>query len=204
MKAISPIVIGICGISGSGKTMLTKEFANKIPQSIPIYWDSFESISEFPSDYIAWYNTGKDYSAWKTPALAQILKHLKQGMAISCPATGKILEPQKIIIYDAPLGRNHTETGQYIDFLVFLDTPLDVALARRLLRDHLSLDPIDGQAIKQELDTYIHSSRPLFLETDSLKSSCDLVINGSLSIRESLKQIMHNITPHYSIQEVPL
>ena len=33
------------------------------------------------------------------------------------------------------MGRAHSDSGQFIDLMVFIDTPLDIAMARRILRD---------------------------------------------------------------------
>ncbi|NBO23957.1 MAG: hypothetical protein EBU93_01765 [Chlamydiae bacterium] len=194
----SEVTLMIIGICGSGKTILTQALSEALHNSSMVFWDDFELVSEYPPDYVEWYKNGKDYSAWKTPVLAKALDNLKSRSSSVCPTTGKVIEPTKWIIYDAPLGRNHVETGQFIDFLVFLDTPAEVALARRLQRDYLSKDSLDKQAIQQELDTYIHFARPLFLDTDSLKNSANLVLDGMLPIHELVKKIINAIDQHHS------
>ena len=197
-------ILGICGISGSGKTALTRALAEAQSHSTMIFWDDFELVSEYPVDYVEWYKKGKDYSAWKTPILAETLANLKLGKASICPTTEKVIEPTKWIIYDAPLGRNHIETGKFIDFLVFLDTPLDIALARRLQRDYLDKGPIDKQAIQQDLETYVHISRPLFLDAESLKTSADLVVDGMLSIDDLVKQITQIVDQCHMNSEISI
>lgn len=191
-------VIGICGISGSGKTTLANAIASALQDSCIIFWDDFESISEYPPDYIEWYRNSKDYAAWKTPALAQTLESLKMGKTVTCPATNKVLKPTRWVIYDAPLGRNHVETGEYIDYLIFLDTPPDIALARRLKRDYLSKDIIEKNELVKELDIYINLSRPLFLDIIPLKAEANLVINGEFPIVELVKKVIPSIEQHFS------
>ena len=66
---------------------------------------------------------------------------------------------------------------------------MDIALVRRLKRDYLSQNPIDKKAIQQELDTYIQTARPLFLDTASLKAGADLAIDGMLPIAELVEQL---------------
>jgi len=43
--------------------------------------------------------------------------------------------PTPIIVVEEPFGRSRPELGRLIDFVAVLDTPLEVALARRLLRE---------------------------------------------------------------------
>ncbi len=78
-------------------------------------------------------------------------------------------------MFDAPLGRAHRETGQLIDLMVFLDTPLDVAMARRLVRDGFQDNP------ESALKGYLEWSRDLFLEhIHQLSTTSDLILDGTL------------------------
>jgi uridine kinase len=54
---------------------------------------------------------------------------------VTSPVNGVTVAPAKYIIFEGPLGRVHQKTGQSIDYLVFIDTPLEVGLARMVLRD---------------------------------------------------------------------
>ena len=127
-------VIGISGAAGFGKTTLAHALGKTL-NATTVFWDDYDELSKEPQDYIKWYKTSKNYSEWDYGVLAEVLKSLKYGESVVCPATKRVLEPTKFIIFDAPLGYRHTQTGKYIDFLIFPNTPPDVALARRLLRD---------------------------------------------------------------------
>lgn len=60
---------------------------------------------------------------------------LKSGHSIVHSITQDVLKPTRFIIFDAPLGRLHQQTGQYIDFCIHIEVPLDSSLCRRILRD---------------------------------------------------------------------
>ena len=185
-------IIGISGIGGAGKSVLTHALGKALNATI-LFWDDFDEISQDPEDYIEWYNTSRDYSKWKYDALAEVLKQLKLGKKIICPATKKELIPSNYIVFDAPLGRKHTATGQYIDYSIFLDTPLDVALARRVLRDFRDKENLNITEIFEELDFYLMSSRPLYVMDYEEKEKFDYVIDGSQSVDRLVAIIVQQI-----------
>src|SRR3990167_11554218 len=112
MKQIK--IIGISGISGSGKSTLVRALAEKLDAS-SLFWDDFDEISKHPNDYVVWYKTNKDYRAFDYQKLADLLHALKQGKAVNHPTLNKQIEPTEYIIVDAPLGKAHKQTAQYID-----------------------------------------------------------------------------------------
>jgi uridine kinase len=120
----------------------------------------------------AWLSENGDYNAWRAPGLAKRLQQLKEGVAVG--STGK---PARYVVFDAPLGRAHTETGKYIDHMVFIDTPLDVALARRMLRD--GHEVWNGDHLRR----YLHWARGLFTHhIEKVSASADVILDGTLPV----------------------
>lgn len=187
-------IIGISGIGGAGKSVLTHALGKALNAMI-LFWDDFDEISQDPKDYIKWYNTNRDYREWKYDALAEVLKQLKLGKKVICPATKKELIPTDYIVFDAPLGRKHTATGQYIDYSIFLDTPFDVALARRILRDFRDKANLNINEIFEELDFYITSSRPLYAMAYEEKEKFDYVVDGNQPVDEIVNIIVQQLQP---------
>lgn len=181
-----PFVIGISGISGAGKSTLIM-YLSKILDATTLFWDDFDEISQGPKDYVKWYEFSRNYDDWVYVDLVETLENLKAGRIVTCPATKKELRPTKFVLFDAPLGFSHKATAKYIDFLVYLDTPLDIALARRLLRDYQT--PHNPEKILEELEHYLLSSRPLFILTPE-ERVCDLTIDGTLTINEQGQKVL--------------
>lgn len=185
-------IVGISGVGGAGKSVLTNALGNRL-NATTLFWDDFDEISQDPNDYIEWYNTNRDYSEWKYDALAEVLRQLKLDKKVICPATKKELIPTDYIVFDAPLGRKHTATGQYIDYLIFLNTPLDIALARRILRDFRDKSNLNIAEIFEELDFYLTASRQLYTMDYEGKEKFDYVIDGNQSVDGLVAAIVQQI-----------
>ncbi len=186
-------IIGIAGISGAGKTTLVKA-VGKALNATCVYWDDYDEISTGPKDYVSWYETSRDYSAWHYPSLENVLSHLKEDKIITCPATHKELMPTPVVLFDAPLGYKHSATGKYIDALISLDVPLDIALGRRILRDFTS-NKSTKEDIVEDIRCYLTHSRKLF-EYFPEKEGAQLIINGNATIEEQVKFILSYLKPY--------
>jgi len=183
-------VIGISGVSGAGKTVITKQIAENLQDAAPLFWDDFEDLGIFPDDYVEWFNSSRDYGAWKTPEFAGAIKTLKSDQAYKHPTSSLKINSKKYVVVDAPLGYKHKETGQHLDFVIFVEVPPDIALARRILRDDLVSSP---KELKLELNTYLHSSRPVYLASCHDSGNADLIVDGMLPIEKIVQVIIKNV-----------
>lgn len=187
---MNPQVIGISGNSGAGKTTLAQALARDLNMTV-LCWDDFDEISQAPEDYVAWYQTSRDYSAWNYSELADVLQALKAHQAIPHPVFNTILQPTDFIIFEAPLGRLHQQTGQYLDVVLHLDVSLDVSLGWRLLRDFQASEKTKEDLL-EDIDYYLRYSRPLFLD-DDLKKSADVLVDGMMSTESQIQFIKERI-----------
>lgn len=98
------------------------------------------------------------------------------------------------MILDYPFAYCHQMIKKYIDVAIFIDTPLDIALARHILRD---MGNSTGEEIRKELKGYLKYARMGYEQMlkDILPSS-DYIIDGSLDADEivgELIKIIENI-----------
>ena len=188
-------VIGISSVSGGGKTAVAKRLAELLQDAVIL---CFDDTNIHPDDLVAWLTEGADYNAWQTPVLTRDLQSLTAGHQITAPVDGSKVSPAKTIVFDAPLGRAHQDTASFIDFMVFIDTPLDVAMARRLLRGIAGAETRAEAAIKDievELSSYLGGARMLYVEfQDQIMRECDLVLDGCLPVDELAGAIHARIT----------
>lgn len=161
-------IIGITGVSGAGKTTISRALAEKLNKPTVVFWDDYDDLTKNPTlgpdDYIEWYRRGGAYDEWKSDSLEHTLQNLKEDKELLCPVTHEVLKPSSFVIFDTGLGYHHLQTGQYIDYLVFLDTPLDICLCRRIIRDFSKTgSATESKGILEDLSFYLEQSRPLFL-----------------------------------------
>ncbi|WP_419420147.1 uridine kinase [Legionella sp. D16C41] len=183
-------IIGISGNMGAGKSTLALALAKNLHASL-LSWDDFDDLSVSPPDYIAWYKRGQDYSEWNYQCLAETLARLKLGKLVAHPALNTLIKPTAFIIFDAPLGRFHKQTGTYIDTWIHINTPLDVSLCRWLLRDYSSIHKSKSELL-DELKFYLDESRPLF-DDSAFRAEADLIINGLLATEQQVDIVKEKI-----------
>ena len=102
------------------------------------------------------------------------------------------------IVLDYPFSRNHPRFEGLIDLSVFVDTPLDVAMARRIIRDYGVIPGETAAAVldrlKAELAHYLEKARYPYLDADRHKPSSDLILNGWHSLQELRDLILERVS----------
>ena len=190
-------VTGISSVSGGGKTAVTKTLADLLQDAVTVCFDDYDETNIHPQNLEAWLAGGGDYNEWRTPALTRDLQELTTGNHIASPVDGSKVSPAEYVVFDAPLGRAHRDTGRFIDFMVFIDTPLDVAMARRLLRGMANVEANADETVKGievALSSYLNGARLLYVEfQERIKRQCDLVLDGCLSLDELAGEIRARI-----------
>lgn len=180
-------VIGITSVSGGGKTAVTRRLVETLGNAVAIHFDDYDDTNIHPADIQRWFADGADYNAYETPVLTSHLQELKAGRSIRYPTDGTVIEPARYVVADAPLGRAHSASGRLIDLLVFIDTPLDVAMARRVLRD---IDAASRQTadrplehVKADLAGYERGARPVYEHFQArMRADADLIVDGTLDL----------------------
>jgi len=199
-------IIAVSAVSGGGKTTLVKSTADLL-EGTALFFDDYASVSEYPPDIKKWVEDGADVNEWKTPQFAQDLTALRRGDSIVSPIDGASILPSEFIVIEEPMGRERAEMATLIDFVAVIDTPLEIALTRRLLRDlgPISVENIEKATkeqlaegfvqivtyLKDYLSGYLDAGRDLYIAVqEQAKENCDLVLDGCLSVDELAQQLV--------------
>ena len=74
--------------------------------------------------------------------------------------------------------------SRYIDCAIFVDTPLDIAMARRILRD---MGNASGEEIRHDMQMYIRYARVAYLQMlKAVLPSSDYVLDGTKELEEKV------------------
>jgi uridine kinase len=184
-------VLGLSGVPGAGKTTLTRHLHTMFPRWRVVYYDQFQTITLMGHEQVrAWFARGGDPNEF---ALSELAAELTRQTQQPSENGGRPL-----VIFETPFGRMHRTTGAFIDFLVWIDTPLDLALARatlafvRIAQHEKSARA--ALAFVQWQEQYMANYpviRPMYVrQRDTISGTADLVIDGNLSPEDSASAIV--------------
>lgn len=180
-----PILIGIAGGTGSGKSTIAREIYKKFGEQCiaMIEQDSYykdQSHLTFEERI----KTNYDHpDAFDTPLLIEHLTKLLNGEVIYKPIydfsihnrkkeTIKV-EPRDIIILEGILILQEIELRNLLDIKIYVDTDADVRIIRRLVRDINER----GRTVDSVIDQYLNVVRPMHMQfIEPTKRYADIII----------------------------
>lgn len=180
MKPRKTKIIAIDAPSGGGKTTITNRLKNLFANSKSLHFDDrdYDNASGI-TNLIEWYIEGADVNRYDLKLLANDIDMLLD-------------ENPDYIFLDYPFGYRHHQIRKYIDFSIFIDTPLDITFARRLLRD---FKQDTAASILADVDLYLQQGRPLYIYAGIMaRKEADLLVDGSMTIDEIVATINKEIT----------
>jgi uridine kinase len=191
-------VVTVSGTSGGGKTSVVNRVVALLNDAVVLHFDDYVAINNNAADIRVWLEGGANPDEFKTPRLPVDLRKLMAGEAISLPGDRGVLGPAEFIIIEEPFGRSRSELAPLVDFAAHLDVPADVALARRIIREIESQQPLGAEAlikyVRHELETYLAAGREAYAAAErAAKQSADVVLDGLRSVDELAAEIVTEI-----------
>jgi uridine kinase len=197
-------VIAVAGPIGGGKTSLVKALAQRLQDASIVFYDNYEQSSRSSvEEMIRWMRDGADIDDLDLTRLADDLAALKRGEPAIDPMTKREILPGKYIIFEMPLGKEHRRTAPSIDLLIWIDTPPDIALARKIreftgffLTERRDPGGRDFVAwLDQYLDNYLRAVRELLqIQRERVSVHADIVLDGSRDFEAMVEQALRMIS----------
>ncbi|WP_339146197.1 MULTISPECIES: hypothetical protein [unclassified Sutcliffiella] len=177
--SVKPKVISIAAVSGGGKTTITKKLSLVLEDTKELFFDDYD-FEDAPDDIIQWVNKGADYNLWNVEPMVLDID--------------KIIASREVPLYillDYPFSYMNDNMKKYIDLSIYIDTPLDVAMARRILRNQTKSTIND---VCNDVKFYLQYGRGAYLELENnIKPNSDIVIDGTLPSDKIVELIIQEI-----------
>jgi uridine kinase len=181
-----PMLIGIAGGTGSGKSTFADRLLALFPNEITLI--SYDNYYK-PQDHLEFEERTKtNYDcpdALDTDLLVKHLRQLQNGDAVDVPnydfklhtrkAEMTRLEPSPIIIVDGILTFHDERLREMFDIKIFTDADADERILRRLRRDVNER----GRDIDGVINQYLGTVKPMHgIYVEPTKKYADIIING--------------------------
>lgn len=182
---MSPLIIGIAGGTGSGKSTVAKRIAESLGEShvafidMDAYYRDHRHLTLDERRRVNWDHP----DAFDIELLAQHLDALGRGEAIDkpvydftthlrAPETVRIA-PAEVIVIDGILLLVDERVRAACDVKVFVEADADIRLIRRIRRDLV----VRGRPLEEILDQYLTTVQPMHLQfVEPSKRYADIII----------------------------
>lgn len=180
-----PIVIGVAGGTGSGKTSVTRSICQRFSNKTILMVEQdyyYKDQSHLP--YEQRLTTNYDHPlAFDNDYLIEHIKQLLNHKSVNKPVYDYKLhtrseevihvEPKEVIILEGILVLEDERLRDLMDIKVFVDTDADIRIIRRMVRDIRER----GRTIESVIDQYVNDVRPMHLQfVEPTKRYADIII----------------------------
>ena len=185
MKHPDPLVIGIAGGSGSGKTTVAQTILQRVGKDRIAFLqhDSYyKDLRGLPPAQRNEFNFDHPNSL-ETELLIKHISALRNGKGVEVPiydfstdsrtAQSFTVQPRNVILVEGILIFTEAALRKLFDIKIFVDTDADLRFIRRLERDIHERGRTTDSVVKQ----YLHTVRPMHLEfVEPSKRYADIII----------------------------
>jgi len=202
VPAGNPVVLGVAGGSGSGKSTVVREIRRHLGEELVtiLHHDAYyRDLTHLPRAQRGTVNFDHPESL-ETELLVVHLKRLRQGRTVEIPtydfpnhtrreATVPV-EPSHVLVLDGILVLSDARLRDLMDLKVFVDTAADLRLIRRIRRDVRER----GRSTESVLEQYERTVRPMHDEfVEPSKRHADLLVPEGGHNRVAVDLVVHRI-----------
>jgi len=199
------LLVGIAGGSGAGKTTLVNLISEKL-KALASIEATIVNHDSYYKEYSHLSKTEKDKLNFDHPnsldnhLFVEHLALLKQGQSVLAPvydfATHSrltntvIIKPSSVILVDGILLLVEPKIREILDIKIFLDTPADIRILRRLHRDINER----GRTVESVINQYLTTVRPMHEQfVEPSKQYADLILFGENWSESQLETVINLI-----------
>jgi uridine kinase len=199
---MKPLIIGIAGGTGSGKTTVAQKVAEALSGAsvgfleMDSYYRDFRHLSMEQLNRVNWDHP----DAVDMSLLVEHLRALSRGEGVDTPiyqfathsraAETHRIEPADVVVIDGILLLSDAEIRALCEVKVFVDADADIRLVRRIRRDTL----VRGRTLESVLDQYVNTVQPMHLQfVEPSKRYADVIVPRGGSNTVAIEMIVAKI-----------
>ena len=211
MQTIKPTIIAVTGASASGKSLFAQTIYDELlpelgASGIVIIKEDSYYKSQSHLSMEERIKTNYDHpSAFEHSLLSEHLSQLTAGNEVDIPtycykthtrlSETQHLSPTPIILVEGILLFSNKELRDKFDIKIYIDTPLDICLVRRINRDTIER----SRSVESITDQYLTTVRPMYHQyIEPNKVFADIVVTrGGKNrmaiemLKAKIRQLMH-------------
>ena len=199
---MKPLIIGIAGGTGSGKSTVARKVAEALPSAsvafleMDAYYRDFRHLTLQQLHHVNWDHP----DAFDVELLTQHLEALNGGVAVDMPVyefathsrstRTRRIEPADVVVVDGILLLSDPNIRAQCDVKVFVDADPDIRLIRRIRRD----TAVRGRTLESVLDQYLTTVQPMHLQfVEPSKRYADVIVPRGGSNTVAIEMIVAKI-----------
>jgi uridine kinase len=202
MPGSRPLILGVAGGSGSGKTTVVSQIIRAmepVPVSL-LHHDSYYRDHPDLSDQDRGRLNYDHPDVLETPLLAGHLRELLAGQAVEEPVYDftthsrtdetRRIEPNPVVIVDGILILAEPDLRELMDIRVYVETDSDLRFIRRLLRDTQER----GRSVESVIRQYQETVRPMHLEfVEPSRRHADVIVPFGRENRVAISMLVAHL-----------
>lgn len=199
---MKPLVIGIAGGTGSGKSTVARKVAEALPDAsvafleMDAYYRDFRHLSLEQLHAVNWDHP----DAFDVELLTEHLAALTRGEPVDMPvyefatharsALTRRIDPADVVVIDGILLLADANVRAQCDVKVFVDADPDIRLIRRIRRD----TRVRGRTLESVLEQYLTTVQPMHLQfVEPSKRYADVIVTRGGSNTVAIEMIVAKI-----------
>jgi len=184
----TPLLVGVDGVDGSGKSMLASELKNRLDDSIPTFSLSIDSYhhpkatryKRGRSSPTGFYLDSYDYDAF----MQHVINPLRKKEAPHCfpeyfslGADRYRMVPMNSVILIDGIFLQRKELRGVFDFVIFVEVDFDITLSRMLMRDN---ETVDGdKEITEMFNLRYRPAQEMYFDECSPLKHADVILDNN-------------------------
>jgi len=207
---MKPLIIGIAGGTGSGKSTVARKVAEALPDAsvafleMDAYYRDFRHLTLEQLHQVNWDHP----DAFDVELLTYHLAQLSTGHRVEMPvyefashtrsARTRPIEPSDVVVIDGILLLSDPAIRELCDVKVFVDADADVRLIRRIRRDTAKR----GRTLESVLEQYLTTVQPMhLLFVEPSKRYADVIVPRGGSNTVAIEMIVAKIQRRLSARD---